>query len=241
MYELYIDGVLFPVTPGSLDIKINNKNKTITLINEGEVNLIKSPGLSDITIPELLLPINKYPFSCEGAEVGAAYYLSKLEKWKNQKNPVTLKFNRYKVSDKHLIEDIIMDVTIEDYEIMEDADKYGSDVCVKLNMKEYRHWGAKKLVPKDKKTKSGKKKTVVTVKKQRKKTKAIAKSYKIKSGDTLMKIAKKQMNNASAWKKLYQLNQKTIENAARKHGRKSSSNGHYLYEGTVLKLPGGGS
>ena len=223
MYELYIDGVLFPVTPGSLDIKTNNKNKTITLINEGEVNLIKSPGLSDITIPELLLPINKYPFSCEGAEVGAAYYLSKLEKWKN------------------LIEDIIMDVTIEDYEIMEDADKYGSDVCVKLNMKEYRHWGAKKLVPKDKKTKSGKKKTIVTVKKQRKKTKAIAKSYKIKSGDTLMKIAKKQMNNASAWKKLYQLNQKTIENAARKHGRKSSSNGHYLYAGTVLKLPGGGS
>ena len=101
MYELYIDGVLFPVTPGSLNIKINNKNKTITLINEGEVNLIKSPGLSDITIPELLLPINKYPFSCERAEVGAAYYLSKLEKWKNQKNPVTLKFNRYKVSDKH--------------------------------------------------------------------------------------------------------------------------------------------
>ena len=41
MYELYIDGVLFPVTPGSLNIKINNKNKTITLINEGEVNLIK--------------------------------------------------------------------------------------------------------------------------------------------------------------------------------------------------------
>ena len=38
MYELYIDGVLFPVTPGSLNIKINNKNKTITLINEGEVN-----------------------------------------------------------------------------------------------------------------------------------------------------------------------------------------------------------
>lgn len=85
------------------------------------------------------------------------------------------------------------------------------------------------------------KKTVVTVKKQRKKTKVIAKSYKIKSGDTLMKIAKKQMNNASAWKKIYQLNQKTIENAARKHGRKSSSNGAYIYAGTVLKLPGGGS
>ena len=176
MYELYIDGVLFPVTPGSLNIKTNNKNKTITLINEGEVNYIKSPGLSDITIPELLLPIHKYPFSQEKAKVGAAYYLSKLEKWKNQKKPVVFKLLRYEVSQKHLIEDITTDVTIEDYEIMEDVDKYGSDVCVKLNMKQYRHWGAKKLVLKSKKTKSGKKKTVATVKKQRKKTKAIAKS-----------------------------------------------------------------
>ena len=29
MYELYIDGVLFPVTPGSLNIKINNKNPVV--------------------------------------------------------------------------------------------------------------------------------------------------------------------------------------------------------------------
>lgn len=57
-----------------------------------------------------------------------------------------------------------MDVTIEDYEIMEDADKYGSDVCVKLNLKEYRHWGAKKLVPKNKKTKSGKRKRLLRLK-----------------------------------------------------------------------------
>ncbi len=127
------------------------------------------------------------------------------------------------------------------YEIKEDADKYGKDVCIKLPMKEWKAWGAKKLVIKKKKAKSGKKKTVATVKKNRKQTKEVASTYKVKSGDTLMKIAKKQLNNASAWKKIYQLNQKTIEDAARKHGRKSSSNGTYIYVGTVLKLPGGGS
>ena len=108
-------------------------------------------------------------------------------------------------------------------------------------MKEWKAWGTKKLVIKKKKAKSGKKKTVATVKKNRKQTKEIASTYKVKSGDTLMKIAKKQLNNASAWKKIYQLNQKTIEDAARKHGRKSSSNGTYIYVGTVLKLPGGSS
>lgn len=96
--------------------------------------------------------------------MGAAYYLSKLEKWKNQKKPVVFKLLRYEVSQKHLIEDITTDVTIEDYEIMEDADKYGSDVCVKLNMKQYRHWGAKKLVLKSKKTKSGKRKRLLRLK-----------------------------------------------------------------------------
>lgn len=82
MYELYIDGVLFPVTPGSLNIKINNKNKTITLINEGEVNLIKSPGLSDITIPELLLPINKYPFPVKsrGGSSILSFEIGEMEK-----------------------------------------------------------------------------------------------------------------------------------------------------------------
>ena len=96
--------------------------------------------------------------------MGAAYYLSKLEKWKNQKKPVTLKFNRYKVSDKHLIEDIIMDVTIEDYEIMEDADKYGSDVCVKLNLKEYRHWEQRNLYRKTKRQSPEKRKRLLRLK-----------------------------------------------------------------------------
>ena len=52
MYELYIDGVLFPVTPGSLNIKTNNKNKTITLINEGEVNYIKSVSYTHLRAHE---------------------------------------------------------------------------------------------------------------------------------------------------------------------------------------------
>ena len=46
MYEFYMDGVRLPVTPSSLTIKISNQNKTINLINEGQVNVLKSPGLS---------------------------------------------------------------------------------------------------------------------------------------------------------------------------------------------------
>lgn len=45
MYEFYMDGVRLPVTPSALTIKISNQNKTINLINEGQVNVLKTPGL----------------------------------------------------------------------------------------------------------------------------------------------------------------------------------------------------
>ena len=41
-----MDGVLLPVTPGALTIKVANQNKTINLINEGQRNIIKTAGLS---------------------------------------------------------------------------------------------------------------------------------------------------------------------------------------------------
>lgn len=236
MYSMYIEKVLFPVTPGSLSIKIGNQNKTITLIDEGEVNLIKMPGLSEITIDELLIPSGEgYPFArYESGFQKAGYYMEQLEKWKNSKKPVSFKLVRMDkfVRSTKLLWDTSMSVTIEDYELIEDAEKYGKDLCIKLSMKEYRTWGAKKL--KIKKSKTGLK--GVPIKPRKKKSKA--KTYTIKSSDrSLHNIAKKQLGDGSKWKKLYELNKKVIEKAAKKHGRKSSSNGRYLYKGTKLKLP----
>lgn len=253
MYEMYIDGVLFPVTPSNLSVKINNMNKTVTLINEGEVNLIKTPGLSDITVNELLLPVmQRYPFARyeSGRFYPASHYLEKLESWKNKKKPVQFKLLRTEPEGSGGIRrtskqpegtegirktsklswDTDIDVTIEDYEIMEDAEKYGMDVCIKLVMKQYRYWGTKKL----KKKKNGS----YRILKCERKTKEKAKKYTVKKGDTLLKIARKELNDGSQRKSIYTLNKKAIEKAAREHGRKSSSNGYYLYKGTVLKLPG---
>ena len=63
MYEFYMDGVRLPVTPSALTIKINNQNKTINLINEGQRNIIKTPGLSKYSF-NALLPNREYPFAC---------------------------------------------------------------------------------------------------------------------------------------------------------------------------------
>lgn len=67
-----------------------------------------------------------------------------------------------------------------------------------------------------------------------KKTKTI--KYTVKKGDTLKKIAKAKTGSSSNWKKIYQQNKKVIENAAKKHKRKTSQNGKYLYKGTKLVI-----
>lgn len=124
-------------------------------------------------------------------------------------------------------------MTIEDYEIIEDAEKYGMDICVKLNMKEYRVWGTKKLKKKNN-SKKNSSKAVFTTKKVRS-SKDTPKSYIVKKGDTLMKTAKKQLNDSSKWKSIYTLNKKTIQTKAKKCGK--LGNGHWIFLGTKLKLP----
>lgn len=44
-----------PITPSKVTVKINNQNKTMTLINGEEINILKAAGLSDVSF-ELVLP-----------------------------------------------------------------------------------------------------------------------------------------------------------------------------------------
>lgn len=60
--------------------------------------------------------------------------------------------------------------------------------------------------------------------------------YTIKKGDTLKKIAKEKTGKSSNWKKIYTQNKSVIEKAAKKHGRKTSKTGKYLYKGTKLVI-----
>ena len=59
-YEFYLDKCLLPVTPSKLELKINNANKTVTLINEGEINILKRAKLTDIEFT-CEIPQMKYP------------------------------------------------------------------------------------------------------------------------------------------------------------------------------------
>ena len=61
MYKFYFNQDVLPVTPGAITTTFKNQNKTITLINEGEVNLPKAPGLTEYSF-KFMLPWCNYPF-----------------------------------------------------------------------------------------------------------------------------------------------------------------------------------
>jgi LysM repeat protein len=64
--------------------------------------------------------------------------------------------------------------------------------------------------------------------------KSKTKTYTVKKGDTLQKIARKYKTTSS---KLYKKNKTVIEKAAKKHGKSSSNKGWWIYPGTKLAIP----
>ena len=242
MYFMYLGDLLFPITPSCVSQKINSNNKTLNLVNDGEVTLTKTPSLTEINIDEIIFPsFQEYPFAIyDDGFKNARYFLDKIESFKKQVNkPVTFKISRVTPDNKNLLWNTSMDVTVEDYEIIEDADKYGFDIAIKLSLKQYRPFGTKQLTIKKSTTTTTKKSTTkATVSSTRKaSTKTASKTYTVKSGDTLELIAKKHLGKSSRSNEIYKLNKTVIENTAKKHGKKSSSNGHWIWPGTKLKLP----
>ena len=85
--------------------------------------------------------------------------------------------------------------------------------------------------------KTTKKENKTTKKEETKRPAEKTSTYTIKSGDTLWAIAKKFYGDGSKWKKIYDANKDIIEKTAKKHGRKSSSNGRWICPGVKLTIP----
>lgn len=212
MYNFFMDGVQFPVAPPELSTRINGRNETIVLMNDGEVNVIKKPGLTDIEF-EVLLPNVKYPFAVyTNGFQPATFYLEKLEKLKVDDKPFQFIVNRM-MPNGNLLFDTNMTVAIEDYEIIESAEN-GFDVTVRISLKQYKAYGNKRIVTKPATASSNASNTSNTattqkaVVEQKRPTtgKETPKTHTVKSGETLWAIAKKYLGDGSKYTELAKLN-----------------------------------
>ena len=61
-FKIGSDVLTFPITPGELSIKSGSNNEVINLINEGDINILKSPSLTEIEF-EARFPMRQYPYA----------------------------------------------------------------------------------------------------------------------------------------------------------------------------------
>ena len=132
-YNCYLFGELMPITPGELDVKIKGKNTTLTLLNEGEVSILKLPGLTEITC-RLTIPVLTGAHSAE-------YYLGLFEKAVVDKTPTQFILTRTAPNGR-LLFDTNLKVSVEDYTVSESAER-GFDLTVEVKLKQYREYGTK--------------------------------------------------------------------------------------------------
>ncbi|MFL8437557.1 LysM peptidoglycan-binding domain-containing protein [Clostridioides difficile] len=228
-YDFYLDGVQLPIAPAKLEIKITNKNKTVDLINTGEVNILKKEGLSEISF-EAEFTHNKLPF-CRGQFRDVQFFLSKLELLKTDCKPFQFIVSR-ELGNKVLF-NTNMKVSLEEYNIVEDAEN-GSDTKVAIKLKQYRDYSTKKLVLAPPKNETGRPSVKIEPKRvdSVNATNTKTKTYTVKAGDSLWSICQKQLGNGSLYKKVNELNKSMMDKANK--GKNLSK--YTIYKGQVLKL-----
>lgn len=216
MYSVYIDDTRLPVTPSKLEYKIGSKNETMDLMGLGEINILKGPGLTEISF-EALLPAVKYPFAVYDGDFKApAYYLDLLKKLKNDKKPFKFKVVRITPTGG-VVRQTDMEAGLESYSITEDADQ-GLDVLVSVELKEYKPYKTI-IIPLKMINESG---TVILEKESQREAKEPAASYSVQAGDTLWAICQKELGDGSRYQEIAALN--------------DIKNPNLIYPGQVLRL-----
>ena len=219
MYRIYLkqDGkqILLPVTPSEIEIKAGNRNKAVYILNFGEINLAKKPGLQEIRFT-VLLPGRMYSFvQMEDGFHEPEYFLNCFKEYKAAAKPVQLILFR-RLADGTQLFCGNMDVLLEDYTVTEKGGEQG-DFWVELHWKE---WKAAKSIRYSVKNQDGG--NVLMEQGQERQAKTPAATYTVKKGDCLWNIAKKQLGDGTKYKEI-----------AKKNG---ISDPNKIYPGQVLKL-----
>lgn len=234
-YNCYLFGELMPQTPAKLSVKIKGQNKTVTLLDEGEINLLKYPGLTEISL--------SLTFPMLSAEKRPDYYLSLLERAKTRRQTTQFLLTRSSPSGV-LLYDTNLKVSVEDYTTNEAATT-GLDVSVDIKLKQYRDYGTQTITFAKSSTASASETQTAseertsekaadtasaaqafTIEKERAAdTAPTAQTYTVKHGDTLWSIAKTYYGNGAAYATIYEANKTVIQNPNR------------IFAGQVLTIP----
>ena len=224
-YYFFLGATLpLPVTPGALNIRTPSKNTTVTLINDGEINILKDQGLREISF-EFMLPQVKYPFANYSiSNYTATTFIPLLNELKKSKKPFQFIVTRMNPRGKVLF---FTNITcqIEDFEYDEDAEANGFDVMCNISLKEWKYYGTNSIKLSSLTsvlTGAAYSAVAATVTKPRATTRTAPKTIVVKKGDTLWNLCKKHLGDGSKYKEVAKLNK--------------LANANLIYPGQKLRL-----
>ena len=209
MYELWLGNIRLPVAPEKINIATGSLNQIVTLVEGGEINLLKSPKLRTIKF-DALIPNANYPFAYYGLEEfkNADYFKEKIIALKESKQPFSFVITR--IMGNKIFNYTDISSTLESYNFIEDA-KDGFDLKISIELREYRNFGAFFTNEGAIETNSNKK--------------VEAKTYTVLDNDNLWKIAKKIYGDGSKHKLIYEANRGIIANP------------NVIKKGMILEIP----
>lgn len=205
-----------PINPPTVEFTEKQLNQVITLLNIGEANLKGERGLKYTELSSFF-PSEKSPFY-KYADRMPGKYISMLEEWKTAKAVVRVIVTDMKINLAMLIDAL--------HYSMREGDE---DIYYSITLSEYRTLNVPSVQIKTKVRSNGLLERPGSV--------SAEKTHTVVSGDTLWGISKQNYGSGSMYPKIYGANSGTIEASARKHGKSSSDNGHWIYPGDVYSIP----
>ncbi|MDO4300812.1 MAG: LysM peptidoglycan-binding domain-containing protein [Clostridia bacterium] len=211
MYDFYLGEIKLPVAPSKVTIGIGSSNKTISIAEGKEINILKSPRLKTISF-KALIPNSSYPFAnySNNEYQSSDYYKDAIESLKNENEIIAFVITRTKGTKVFNYTGIY--AVIEELTFTESAEN-GYDLAIDIKLREYEAYGAKFYSSETTVTSVNNTQTAKNT------------QYTVKSGDSLWKIAKSIYGDGSKWQDIYNANKNVISNPDK------------LYTGTTIILP----
>lgn len=196
----------FPVLPEQLNIPHAGDNKEYEIVGQGKVNKIGRPKLAGISF-ESFFPAQTGPYVVSTYRNRADwkpdpnYFANLIMRWMRSGYPARFIYVGQDAANDLYKTNIA--VTIESFERWEEGGSPG-DIFYSMELKEYQFFYPQK----SKVVTSGKTGTQKVVKEAAKRPdeRVPAKTYTLKSGDTLSKVARSQLGDSGRWREIQKLN-----------------------------------
>lgn len=189
--------IRIPVLPEKLAVKSPGKNETATVLEMGEINIIRKRGLREISWSGLF-PLHSAPYVTDRIQLDPMTYINDIQDFRKRKKP-----GRLSIYGTDL--DINMQVGIESFEYYERAGEVG-DIYYSITLKEWKDYSAVSVSLPSVASSAPK-----TAPKAREGTPPEQKTHTVVAGDCLWAIAQKYYGDGSRYPELYAKNKAIID------------------------------